>query len=309
MTRVPLPFAVSVLVLASPLSLARHGGFAETPPMPAAATAAGSVTFQPPPESVIPSGPLGQAIRQGEEIFRHTGRTVPQFVGNDLSCGNCHIDGGRLANASPLWAAWVAFPAYRTKNGHVNTFAERLQECFQYSMNGKKPPLGDPALVALEAYSAWLARGAPTGMELAGRGYPRLPKPAAPPSFARGKQVYDQHCALCHGTTGAGASAGGQVVFPPLWGARSYNWGAGMTTIVNAAGFIKANMPLGIAGSLTDQQAWDVATYIDSQDRPQDPRFTGSVQETRAKFHDSPYSMYGLTVNGHLLGGTAPERE
>jgi ABC-type lipoprotein release transport system permease subunit len=32
------------------------------------------------------------------------------------------------------------YPAYRAKNGHVNTFAERLQGCFRYSMNGKAPP-------------------------------------------------------------------------------------------------------------------------------------------------------------------------
>jgi len=197
-------------------------------------------------------------------------------------------------------------PAYRSKNGHVNTFAERLQGCFQYSMNGKKPPLGDPTLVALESYAAWLATGAPTGANMAGRGYPHLPKPAAAPDFARGKQVFDQHCALCHGATGAGQSAGGTAVFPAVWGPRSYNWGAGMTSIATAAGFVKANMPLGLGGSLTDQQAWDVALFIDSQERPQDPRFTGSVAETRAKFHNSPSSMYGREVNGHVLGAPPP---
>lgn len=75
-----------------------------------------------------------------------------------------------------------------------------------------------------------------------------------------------------------------------------------MGDIRNAAGFIKANMPLGLGGTLTDQEAWDVATFMDSHERPQDPRFTGSVQDTRAKFHDSPDSMYGLSVNGRVLG-------
>jgi len=54
---------------------------------------------------------------------------------------------------------------------------------------------------------------------------------------------------------------------------------------------------------LTDQQAWDIALFMNSHERPQDPRYTGSVQETRRKYHDSPYSMYGMTVNGHVLGG------
>ena len=92
--------------------------------------------------------------------------------------------------------------------------------------------------------------------------------------------------------------SGGKVMFPPLWGSRSYNWGAGMTSIKSAAEFINANMPLGLAGTLSVQQAWDVATYVDSQIRPQDPRFTGDVAETRKKHHDTPSSMYGLTVNG-----------
>ncbi len=82
-------------------------------------------------------------------------------------------------------------------------------------------------------------------------------------------------------------------MFPALWGARSFNWGAGMGDIRNAAGFVKANMPLGLGGTLTDQQAWDVATFMDSHERPRD---------TRAKFHDTPDSMYGRDVNGHVLG-------
>ena len=84
--------------------------------------------------------------------------------------------------------------------------------------------------------------------------------------------------------------------------AQSFNWGAGMANINNAAGFIKANMPLGQGGTLTDQQAWDVATFIDSHERPQDPRFTGDVAQTRAQFHDSEYSLYGTQVGGKLLG-------
>lgn len=70
-----------------------------------------------------------------------------------------------------------------------------------------------------------------------------------------------------------------------------------------AAAFIKANMPLGLGGKLTDQEAWDVAAYMNSHERPQDPRFGGSVQETRKKYHDPPTSMYGKTVKGHVLGG------
>jgi cytochrome c len=60
-----------------------------------------------------------------------------------------------------------------------------------------------------------------------------------------------------------------------------------MTSIKSAAEFIHANMPLGLAGTLSVQQAWGVAAYIDSQVRPLDPRFTGDVAENRKKHHDT----------------------
>lgn len=261
------------------------------------------VAFQPPAADSIPDDDFGKMVRKGEQIFVNTRGNAGRFVGNSLNCVNCHLDAGRKANASPLWGAYISYPAYRSKNEHVNTFAERLQGCFRFSMNGKAPPLGDPTLVALESYAYWMSTGAPVRGKVEGRGYPELAKPALAPDYARGQKVYAQSCALCHGADGQGQASGGKTVFPPLWGSQSFNWGAGMHDIKNAASFIKANMPLGLGGSLSDQDAWDVAAYMNSQDRPQDPRFKGNVQETRKKYHDSPTSMYGLKVNGRVLGG------
>jgi thiosulfate dehydrogenase len=265
-------------------------------------------SFAPQPDSPLPVGPFGKEVARGRQIFTDTGVAAPEFVGNALKCSNCHLDAGRKSNSAPLWAAYVLFPQYRAKNGHVNTFQERLQGCFRYSMNGKAPPLGDPVLVALESYAAYLARGAPLGAKLPGQGYPKLAAAPLKPDYVRGQDVYQAQCAICHGNDGAGQASGAVTVFPPLWGERAYNWGAGMAEVANAAGFIKANMPLSQGGKLTDQQAWDVAAYIDSRPRPQDPRYAGSVADTRAKYHDTPQSMYGLSVNGILLGGDGPPR-
>lgn len=306
MRKSPLAWTVLLgLIVPGILAYARSQPGSAGPSLSGPATAPAGEAFRPPPRDAIPSGPYGDMVRLGRDIFRDTGKYAPAFVGNELRCSNCHLDAGRLAGASPLWAAWVAFPAYRAKNKHVNTFAERLQGCFRFSMNGKAPPLGDKVLVALETYSAWLAHGAPVGADMPGRGYPGLPKPTSAPDYGRGQAVYRAHCALCHGADGQGQSAGGVVVFPPLWGANSYNWGAGMHMVNAAAAFIKANMPLGLGGTLSDQDAWDVALFVDSHERPQDPRFVGSVAETRHRFHDSPWSMYGQTVAGHVLGSSS----
>lgn len=276
---------------------------------PASATSSKSAShFEPPAESSVPNDEFGKQIALGRQIFVDPGRYAKAYVGNTLSCENCHLDAGRLAHSAPLWGAYPMYPAYRSKNHHVNTFAERLQGCFQYSMNGKAPPLGDPVLVALETYTYWMSKGAPTGVSLPGRGYPKLPKPASTPDYARGEAVFKRDCALCHGDNGQGQQVADRTVFPPLWGPQSFNWGAGMEQINNAAGFIKANMPLGRGNTLTDQDAWDVAYFMDAHERPQDPRFNGSVSETRAAFHDTPDSLYGATVDGKTLGQGSPER-
>lgn len=270
-----------------------------------AAGAGASVAFRPPPESEIPAGEFGDVIRRGREIFVDTPRAAPAYVGNSLRCVSCHLDAGRLADSSPLWAAFVSYPAYRSKTRSVTTFQQRLQGCFEYSMNGRAPPLGAPELVALESYAYWLASGAPLNPKIAGRGYPALAPPAQAADFGRGEKVYAQNCALCHGADGAGQhTQSGYAVFPALWGPQSFNWGAGMGRISNAAAFIKANMPLGLSGMLTNQQAWDVALYMNSHERPQDPRYVGSVQSTRHEFHSTEDSMYGREVAGKVLGAS-----
>ena len=269
---------------------------------PVAASPGQSAGFAPPDHDRIPEGPYGDIVRRGRDIFTDTGTHAAGFVGNSLSCSNCHLDAGRLANSAPLWGAYVRYPAYRAKTGQVNNYTERLQGCFMYSMDGTAPPAGSDVLVALETYSYWMAEGAPVGAQLPGAGYPEIPAPPLPPDFARGEAVFADNCALCHGDDGQGQRVAGRQVFPPLWGPQSYNWGAGMHQLDNAAGFIKANMPLGRGGSLTDQQAWDVAMFMNAHERPQDPRFTGDLDDTREKFHNDPNSLYGLEVDGRLLG-------
>ena len=305
------------------LALVALAGCAQKPPAasatarPAVAAAqqqAASATpstpaFTPPPESSIPAGPLGDVIRQGRAIFTDTPANAKAYVGNGLSCSNCHLDAGRLANSAPLWGAYGMYPQYRKKNGHVNTFGERLQGCFKFSMNGKAPPLDSAEMVALETYAWWMAKGAPVGVELKGAGYPKQGfKPPQPPDYTRGEKVYEKNCALCHGSDGQGQQVAGRNVFPPLWGAQSFNWGAGMHQLDNAAAFIKANMPFSRGDTLSDQDAWDVAMFMDAHERPQDPRFNGSLSETRKKYHDTPMSLYGTEVNGHLLGASTGRR-
>ncbi|OYY89611.1 MAG: cytochrome C [Sphingomonas sp. 28-66-16] len=287
----------------SPTTTATTPSTSQAAPGPGSAAVAAS--FAPPLAAKAPADAFGDAVRLGERLITDTATVAPAYVGNGLVCSNCHLDAGRQAGAAPLWAAFVNFPAFRKKNGEINSFQKRVQDCFLYSLNGKPPPLGSRELLAIESYAAYMARGLPSGMSPPGRGFPAIAAPSIPADDRRGAAVFSEKCASCHGPDGAGMTIPGDRSYPPLWGARSFNWGAGMATIDKAAAFIHANMPLGQAGSLSVQQAWDVATFIDGRVRPQDPRFTGSAQATRQQHHDSPFSRYGTIVDGELLGNAA----
>lgn len=260
--------------------------------------------------SAVPEGEMGAAIKRGYSLFVNTQQLKGQGQpGNGLQCSNCHLGAGIIAGASPMWGAYPAYPAYRKKNNKVNTYEDRLQGCFLYSMNareGQPPAYDSQAIRDLVAYSYWLASGAPISDKLPGRNFFTIATPPQAPDFKRGQSVYAERCADCHGGEGEGKKVADRYVFPPLWGKESYNWGAGMHGIDKAAAFIKSNMPLSQGGSLSDQQAWDVSLYINSHERPQDPRFKGDLGQTTKAFHGI-YSQYGLPspVDGHLLGSKA----
>ncbi len=279
------------------LALAAVAGMAAADP--------GPESIGPPPEDAIPAGPDGEAIRRGLEIITNTRAAAPQYAGNHLKCANCHLDAGRTPGAAPLWAAFGNFPVWRDKNRQMNSFEKRVQDCFIYSINGTPPPFGGEVLLAVSAYAGWLAQGQRIGVSPPGRGFPAIATPPLPPDDARGKAAFTEKCTACHGPDGQGLKDGDTVVNPPLWGPNSYNWGAGMAQVDKAAAFIRANMPLGESGSLSVQQAWDIAWYIDGQVRPQDPRFAGNLAATRAEHHNRPWSRYGTQVAGRTLGDPA----
>ncbi len=303
-------------VLVSPLSLAQTelseeslkvlAGMAPDAPAPAA----GDFVHIPPTMEDLEASSLHpetkRVIRRGYDIFTNTQQFRDEYVFNDLNCNSCHLGAGRLPFSGPIWPAAVTLPDYRPKNDHVNNLEERIAGCFTYSMNGKPPAYGSDDMIALSAYHQWLAKGVPMYLDASiyGRGFPRLDEPAEKPDYQRGKATYEAQCSICHGNDGGGLTTRGEVVFPPVWGDHSYNWGAGISRVFTLASFIKHNMPLGQPNSLTDQQAWDLAQFIDSQERPQDPRYTGDVKETLELYGDTfhKHTMYGQEVEGRVLG-------
>lgn len=120
-------FALTVALLA--LVVTYRLGQSDAPTQAPDDVAMADQSFAPPAESAIPAGPGGDAIRRGQAIFTATSAHAGRYVGNGMTCSNCHLDAGRKADAAPMWAAWVSYPAYRAKNGRVNTMEDRIRDC------------------------------------------------------------------------------------------------------------------------------------------------------------------------------------
>ncbi|MEP6690386.1 MAG: c-type cytochrome [Gemmatimonadaceae bacterium] len=217
-----------------------------------------------PADSEIPAGPLGVSIRRGRALLLDTRDSLPRNVGNALRCASCHLDGGMRAWSSPWIGVYARFPQYRSRSASVNVLEDRINDCFERSMNGTALSATSREMRDIVAYMAFLSRGIPVGGEVEGQGFAKL-TPVAGDS-TRGARLFGATCAVCHGAAGEGTR-----VAPPVWGNGSYNIGAGMARARTAAAFIRRNMPYDKPGTLSDADAFDLAAYIDSRPRPDLP--------------------------------------
>jgi len=53
--------------------------------------------------------------------------------------------------------------------------------------------------------------------------------------------------------------------------------------------------------ALSDQEAWDVSAYMNSHERPQDPRWEGDKASTAEKWHDHE-CLFNHEAHGQILG-------
>ncbi|QBP78258.1 c-type cytochrome [Herbaspirillum huttiense] len=211
----------------------------------------------------------------GARLNIETGRLLPQHVGNGLNCASCHLNAGTVGGGSPYVGVSAAFPTYAARAGRVITLEDRINGCFPRSMNGKPLPPGSQDMQAMLAYIEWMRRDAQPGEKVPGRGIGKIDQKLKPDPV-NGERIYHAQCAACHGAQGEGIrSPSGQWVYPALWGAQSFNIGAGMARTYTAAAFVKRNMPIALhdrfplgQGGLSDQEAVDVAEFFTHQPRP-----------------------------------------
>jgi thiosulfate dehydrogenase len=212
----------------------------------------------------LPSGPLGESIELGHAVIMDPHKYLPQYVTADMSCAACHLEGGTAPRGGSFVGTYARFPQFNTRSGRVITLQDRLAECFLYSMNGKPPAYTSKEMIGMVAYIAYLSRSVPTGSKQPESDGFIVPLPSASPDLAHGQALYAQKCTACHQANGAGVHG----AFPPLWGATSFNNGAGMAHINRMTGFVMYNMPQNAPGTLSLQDAYDISGWVLSHSRP-----------------------------------------
>lgn len=227
-------------------------------------TVATAGVFSPPSMENVPDSKMKDDILFGYNLVNETHVYAEEYVGNSLSCTSCHAGAG-LTEVASLVGVMADYPKYIARSGDIVTIEERINGCMVRSMNGKKFESNSDELEAMVAYFKYISEGVTIGQERPWAKSADM-KVVPTPSVDDGGELYQQSCIACHAGDGSGIGAN---IGPALWGDNSFNDGAGIARMSKMAGYIQAYMPVGSPGTLTEQEAADLAAFILSQDRPE----------------------------------------
>ena len=221
-------------------------------------------SWSPPKVDSAPKDPMGVAVYRGLALLTHTRDSLPRYVGGNLNCVSCHLDEGRRANAAPLAGVTARYPRFIDRVAAVIPVEDRVNYCFTRSLAGSKLPNDSREMQDIVAYLTYISKDVPVGTHIVGEGMAKMP--ALTGDSVQGHALFTTNCVRCHGADGAGVAT-----TPALWGPKSFSIGASMARTERAASFIRHNMPFDKPGTLTDQQAYDIAAYVVGMSRPDMP--------------------------------------
>ena len=292
------------------------------PPIKAKAS---SAPWVPPLKKDIPKGAEGDLIRYGALLLSDTyvqlglgaKEEKMHFSGNTLNCTSCHQDNGTKQFGLPWMGVSQAYPQYRGREDKVAGLEERINGCFERSLNGKVLAVDSREMKAMVAYMNWLSKDMPK--DVYGLGTPTFEGPNRKADVKKGEEVYNRFCMSCHGENGDGyqsmsSGGSGSHVAPALWGANSYNNGAGMNRLLTTAAFVHSNMPMGTVWNhpaITNEDTYDVAAYLSSKERPQMSGLEKDYPKLEKKAVDCPYPPYAdkFSKEQHQYGPFQPIKE
>lgn len=271
------------------------------------------------PDTVfLPKDEQGKQIRYGRELMVNTAQylgpngSVSQ-ISNGMNCQNCHLNAGAQPWGNNFSAVHSTYPQFRARSGTLETEIKRVNDCFERSMAGLPLDSAGAEMQAILAYIRWLGTDVPKGVKPKGGGINELQFLSRAADPAKGRSVFDAKCASCHGADGLGKPAENGIAFqfPPLWGPHSYNEAAGLFRLSRFAGYVKDNMPVGATHArpiLTDEEAWDVAAFVNSQPRPRHPFLQQDWPDISGKPYDHPFGPFAdsFSVQQHKYGPFGP---
>ena len=217
-------------------------------------------------------------IEYGRELIMHTSRYlgpkgIVQASSNGMNCQNCHLEAGTKVFGNNYGSVASTYPKFRARSGSNEDIVKRVNDCFERSLNGKALDSTSREMNAIKAYITFVGSNVPKGEKANGSGLKALAYLDRAADPEKGKIVFTTKCVSCHQPDGQGQfnPDGTEYIYPPLWGKHSYNDGAGLYRVSTFAKYVKYNMPQGVthlSPQLTDEEAWDVAAYVNSQPRP-----------------------------------------
>lgn len=234
-------------------------------------------------ETELPPGNAGELIRQGRQRVDQPGG---EGSGNRLSCSSCHRLGGTAGGFLSWLGRGNSYPRYLPRLGRTVGLAEQINLCRQHSLGASPWVVNGPEMAAVVAWIEFL------------RSYPdpvparELNLPARRADPVAGEVIYQRACRGCHGDGGNGAEA--PAAAPPLWGSGSYTEGSDLHRLLVAALFIRDHMPRSEAPQLplNDEEALDLAAYINSFARPEMPELDRDYPWLSEKPADCPYPPF-----------------
>ena len=243
----------------------------------------------------------GELIRYGRDLISNTAKYLGPNgsvgkLSNGMNCQNCHLEAGARSFGNCFSAVASTYPKYRDRSGRIESIEFRVNECMERSLNGKKLDSLSKEMRAMVAYLKWIGQHVPKGVKPVGAGTEELSFLNRPASIQNGNSIYIKTCQTCHGADGQGKlnADSASYLYPPLWGPHSYNVSAGLFRLSRFAGYVKNSMPFGSSHEkpqLTDEEAWDVAAFVNSQPRPK-KLFAYDWPKISSKPVDYPFGPY-----------------
>lgn len=273
-----------------------------------------------PDTSTIPPDFTGEQIRYGRMLIVNTAFYLGpngkvKHISNGMNCQNCHLDAGTKFFGNNYSAVASTYPKFRERSESIESIYKRVNDCFERSLNGKALDTLSAEMQAIKAYMVWLGKDVNKGDTPKGFGLKDLPYLDRAANPFKGKIIYVAKCQSCHLENGTGKlnANGLGYQYPPLWGSHSYNMGAGLFRLSRFASYVKFNMPFGVSYDnvqLTDEEAWDIAAFVNSQERPS-KKIKKDWPKISQKPIDNPFGPYAdsFSENEHKYGPFKPIAE